>query len=368
MFNMVFFGGKVEVPYLWDKTPDSELNPLTNPALERNLSRWADVYFSSPPGKRDEAINKLLQEIRSETFETLKAESLKAEPARREEPPQTPESQGVICPTCRHSNPREHKFCRECGGKLNAIPQDWRNNLNFTATRFAEPYAARSGNDVQWLRDRSLGTFYGAEASRRGLKYAVGGLVIAALAGFAYLQWGPQLKNGLASPATTAAPRVTAREPSLQVENSPAAAPAQPILPVSKPPEVQPGVVSMNTNPQKAAPAAVQPAVQRSSILPATPPQASAAGDSGAVDLRLAQRYLQGSMGTRDSTEAAKLLWQAVRKQNLTASVLLSDLYLRGDGVPKSCDQARLLLVAASRRGAPQAAEQLRRLQSLGCQ
>ena len=73
-------------------------------------------------------------------------------------------------------------------------------------------------------------------------------------------------------------------------------------------------------------------------------------------------------MGTRDSTEAAKLLWQAVRKQNLTASVLLSDLYLRGDGVPKSCDQARLLLVAASRRGAPQAAEQLRRLQSLGCQ
>ena len=262
------------MPYLWDKTPDSELNPLTNPALERNLSRWADVYFSSPPGKRDEAINKLLQEIRSETFETLKAESLKAEPARREEPPQTPESQGVICPTCRHSNPREHKFCRECGGKLNAIPQDWRNNLNFTATRFAEPYAARSGNDVQWLRDRSLGTFYGAEASRRGLKYAVGGLVIAALAGFAYLQWGPQLKNGLASPATTAAPRVTAREPSLQVENSPAAAPAQPILPVSKPPEVQPGVVSMNTNPQKAAPAAVQPAVQRSSILPATPPQA----------------------------------------------------------------------------------------------
>jgi len=372
------------VPYLWDKTPDAELNPLTNPALERNLSRWADVYFSSPPGKRDAAINKLLQEIRSETFETLKAESLKAEPARREEPAQTTESQEVLCPSCRHSNPREHKFCRECGGKLNAISHDWRTNLNFAATRLAaEPYSAQSGNDIQWLRDRSLGTFYGAEASRRGLKYAVGGLVIILLAGFAYMQWAPQLKSEFASLATTtAAPQVTTAKPSLQAskpslpaENVPAAAAAQTNLLASKPAEVQPSAVSVDTNTQKAAPAAtarpapaeVQRAVQRSSMLPAAPRQESTAGDSGAADLRLAQRYLQGSMGARDSTVAAKLLWQAVRQQNLTASLLLSDLYLRGDGVPKSCDQARLLLVAASRRGAPQAAEQLRRLQSMGC-
>ena len=66
-------------------------------------------------------------------------------------------------------------------------------------------------------------------------------------------------------------------------------------------------------------------------------------------------------MGVRDSSEAAKLLWKSVRKQNATAALLLSDLYLRGDGVPRSCDQARLLLVAAARRGAPQAAQQLAR-------
>ena len=58
-------------------------------------------------------------------------------------------------------------------------------------------------------------------------------------------------------------------------------------------------------------------------------------------------------MGVRDSSEAAKLLWKAVSKQNATAAVLLSDLYLRGDGVPRSCDQARLLLVAAAKRGSP---------------
>jgi TPR repeat protein len=72
-------------------------------------------------------------------------------------------------------------------------------------------------------------------------------------------------------------------------------------------------------------------------------------------------------MGVRDPAEAAKLLWKAVSKQNATAAVLLSDLYLRGDGVPRSCDQARLLLVAAAKRGSPLAAQQLRNLESHGC-
>jgi TPR repeat protein len=73
-------------------------------------------------------------------------------------------------------------------------------------------------------------------------------------------------------------------------------------------------------------------------------------------------------MGARDSSEAATLLWKAVRKQNTTAAVLLSDLYARGDGVPRSCDQARLLLLAAAKRGSSRATEQLRRLEIHGCE
>jgi TPR repeat protein len=46
----------------------------------------------------------------------------------------------------------------------------------------------------------------------------------------------------------------------------------------------------------------------------------------------------------------------------------LSDLYLRGDGVPKSCDQARYLLEAAARRGGKAAAERLSNLQISGCE
>jgi TPR repeat protein len=93
-----------------------------------------------------------------------------------------------------------------------------------------------------------------------------------------------------------------------------------------------------------------------------------AALESSSPDLRLAQRYLSGSTGVRDPSEAAKLLWRAVGKQNATAAILLSDLYMRGDGVPRSCDQARLLLVAAAKRGSPLAAQQLRNLESQGCQ
>jgi TPR repeat protein len=88
--------------------------------------------------------------------------------------------------------------------------------------------------------------------------------------------------------------------------------------------------------------------------------------DNGGQELQMAQQYLNGS--SRNSAQAAQWLWKAVAKQNPTALVLLSDLYLRGDGVPKSCDQARILLVAAAKKGAPNVAPTLRSLELHGCQ
>ena len=90
---------------------------------------------------------------------------------------------------------------------------------------------------------------------------------------------------------------------------------------------------------------------------------------SGAEDLATAEKYLSGTQGIpRDSREAASWLWRAVGKGNPTATLVLSDLYLRGDGVPKSCDQARLLLDAAARKGQHAAGERIRNLQAFGCQ
>ena len=352
---------------LSDKAPDvlprSELNPLTNPALERNLSRWAEVYFGTPPAKREQAISKLLQEIRRETLGTLKAES-----ARSEGLAQSAELQEVACPSCRQKNPLGHKFCRECGAALYPGEADAASDANLAEARAAaEASAPKSQSDVQWLRDRALGSLSAYENPvHRGWMFAVGGFVIV-LAGFVYLQWAPLLQTGASH--NTVASRVSAppaTAPPESASSTPGPSPQDTISPLSqpsevKPSEVKPGLVTETPDRDKAS-HSVQPAAQKSSLLPVAP-----LPSSGESDLRLAQRYLGGSMGARDSSEAAKLLWKAVRQQNTTAAVLLSDLYVRGDGVPKSCDQARLLLLAATKRGAPQAAEQLRSLKSHGC-
>ena len=89
----------------------------------------------------------------------------------------------------------------------------------------------------------------------------------------------------------------------------------------------------------------------------------------GAEELAIAETYLSRTPGkARDSSEAAQWLWKSVGKQNAAAALLLSDLYMTGDGVPRNCDQARLLLDAAARKGVPGAGERIRDLPNLGCQ
>jgi hypothetical protein len=48
--------------------------------------------------------------------------------------------------------------------------------------------------------------------------------------------------------------------------------------------------------------------------------------------------------------------------------LFFSRTFTFGDGVPQSCDQARLLLDAAARKGTPGATQRLTNLPSLGCQ
>jgi hypothetical protein len=97
--------------------------------------------------------------------------------------------------------------------------------------------------------------------------------------------------------------------------------------------------------------------------------QAEPVSANGAEELAIAQRYLSGAEGQeRNSAEAAKWLWKAIAKHNADASLLLSDLYLKGDGVEKNCDQARVLLDAAAGRGMKGAGDRLRHLQAFGCQ
>jgi len=139
-------------------------------------------------------------------------------------------------------------------------------------------------------------------------------------------------------------------------------------------------IVPARIVPASAVPANIVPArvVPASPVPTSTVPVATgssnvaAASQSGAEEMATAAKYLNGAPGVaRDSGEAAQWLWKAVGKGNSTATIALSDLYLRGDGVPKDCDQARVLLDAAARKGenaAAAVAVRLRNLQAFGCQ
>jgi hypothetical protein len=89
--------------------------------------------------------------------------------------------------------------------------------------------------------------------------------------------------------------------------------------------------------------------------------------DPGGEDLLLAQPYLNNKSGPGGSAVAVRLLWAAVEKGNVQAEITLADLYSRGDGVKKSCDQARVLLRAAAEKGSDEASQELATVIRTGC-
>lgn len=66
------------------------------------------------------------------------------------------------------------------------------------------------------------------------------------------------------------------------------------------------------------------------------------------------------------SAEAARL-WSAVTSGDSTAEIDLAGLYLKGEGVPRNCLQAKVLLRAAAKAGSAKASQQLKKLRSSAC-
>jgi len=68
-----------------------------------------------------------------------------------------------------------------------------------------------------------------------------------------------------------------------------------------------------------------------------------------------------------DSADQVRSLWSAVSQGNTSAEVTLARLYLIGGGVPKSCDQAKVLLRAAAKKGNGEALDKLSQISHQGC-
>jgi hypothetical protein len=81
----------------------------------------------------------------------------------------------------------------------------------------------------------------------------------------------------------------------------------------------------------------------------------------------LADPSLPESRPAKKTLVTPQQLWSSVKGGNTKAAVALADLYLRGDGVPVNCDQARVLLTVAAKANNAEAIKKLQELDDTGC-
>lgn len=379
--------------------PPAETNPLSNPLLRDNLRRWAEVYFGTAPEHREQAVQELVHHLERESDSNQAGTGTGfAEPGNASAT-SVETSELVRCNVCGHHNARSQRFCGMCGSEafsldqrprtqLERVPeQTWNldrgpgepeNEAGHWHSESDAPPSVPTNSELSLFQDVPRREpdyddpdFQYESSSSQPYRFLIGLVLAVMFAGLGYMAWrgtqGTQPHQVSPPPPAAVAPE-TAAAPS---ESRQPAAPEPTAPPVKNPAE--PPAARNTPAANKTAP--VKDSSRKESDTEAASPEpakAATAPDTsgkGTEELSIAERYLSGASGERRNTaEASKWLWRSVAKHNDQASVLLADLYLRGDGVLKNCDQARVLLDSAARKGVFAAGERLRNLQAFGCQ
>jgi hypothetical protein len=87
--------------------------------------------------------------------------------------------------------------------------------------------------------------------------------------------------------------------------------------------------------------------------------QGKISGSSPVLSSRATEKLRQQPRGETESASDPAQLWTEVRNKNSDAEVDLALLYIQGTAVTQNCAQAKILLLAASRRGNTRAADVL---------
>jgi hypothetical protein len=259
----------------------------------------------------------------------------------------------LICPACLHRNKVQQRFCGLCGFPLKTRESDAKAPVRPTPE--PPPVDDRGENAWQWLRERHLQEL--ANRQKRISRWIVLAtiLLLLALGNAAWLLWRNREQLGVSwLPGPSAA-----------------SAPKQEALPVigeePRNTDVPPAQVEHASGSDEATKTTQEPEPTTAAASTAAQGSENAVGE-GAQELLQGRRYLEGQGVPKNSAIAAIWLWKSVARKNVNAVLLLSDLYARGDGVPKSCDQARLLLRVAAQKGSAQARDKLLALPQIGCQ
>jgi hypothetical protein len=99
-----------------------------------------------------------------------------------------------------------------------------------------------------------------------------------------------------------------------------------------------------------------------------SPSSSEASQESGQTEFAQAMQLLHSKNANSESSEAVRLLWVSVEKGNPGAELVLADMYWHGQGVVRNCDQTRILLGAAARKGSAEAQKRLQQFQREGCE
>lgn len=196
----------------------------------------------------------------------------------------------------------------------------------------------------------------------------------AALAIYAYRQtvgegliWlGQQVSGPSTTQTSTPSPEEGSTNPEANppATNPPAANPssASPTPSVAQPESRQENVGNEN---ESANPVVSKP-VRPTTPLPGPLSSVStvASSETGSTEYSQAQQLLHAG----DTSEAVRFLWIAVEKGNSSAELALAELYWHGRGVARNCDQTRILLGAAARKGNADAQKLLQLFQREGCE
>jgi len=79
------------------------------------------------------------------------------------------------------------------------------------------------------------------------------------------------------------------------------------------------------------------------------------------------QPHLNGNESQKKASMTPEQLWASVQTGSSKAAVALADLYIKGEGVPQNCSQARVLLLVASEKRNAEAIKRLQELDKTGC-
>jgi hypothetical protein len=175
------------------------------------------------------------------------------------------------------------------------------------------------------------------------------------------------------------APTPVPKEDAASAQGSPASSAANPAAdqpPSSSPSTSAPESAPKETNseatsPYSSKPKPALPSLERKPQPPVTPLSGISSGDTGqeagSVEYSQAVELLHDGRAA-DTSEAVRLLWIAVEKGNASAELTLAELYWRGQGVARNCDQTGILLGAAARKGNVDAQRRLRQFRQEGCE